>query len=744
MARAFVTYSHKDSEFVDRLVADLDTSGLSVVFDKRLLRPGDSLLAIFEEIGAVNFLLAVLSPHSVKSNWVKKELAVAVIREIEEPDFKVIPIIKEDCQIPENLRQAFRDKYQARLNDKQYEVVLKEIMEALSLPNDAGDLYADFQGPTSDNPFRRVRAEHFENISTLARSYSEPEAARYERIVETKPVLLEGGRGSGKTMTLKSMLPQALVSRHRRTTLDETDAPYFGVYLRLVPGAFATQAQAVEEVVGTDRCVNLFLTETILKLTAALVKELKSCADVGLVHATTSHERQLVSEIANAIRPSVPMDSKLTSLDDLGLLLAQEVRFVADYVKRRIFGEDRNYDGVFLSVEDLKRICRATTTSYLARSEMTVYFLLDEFENLLPFQKVVANSILKASESGHYSVKIATKKAALTTSETLERQEIEEPHDYSSVDFDYNLSDSQERRCYKELLTTICSRILSHERFSETNINKLLEPPLQFDGLKEEDLDKEMAVVFGRRRLKAEDRHRLRYSAVYRLLYRERGKRKQFAGFDELVTLSSGIIRLFLELAGLSYHFAVQEHVNVRGGQPIGRSHQTNAAYALSNYYLDTIKSNVATVGPQIQQLVIDLGDIFRAKLLKHNSEPEGSRLAIHDPQRLEESASTEANAMLTQAVVHSIFQNPAPRGGMRPKHTTDIQPREYILNRVYSPSLAISPRPRWRTRISTNDLLGLTDPANRQKTKSRLIRQVATSGPGSLQAELPLEADSS
>ena len=165
------------------------------------------------------------------------------------------------------------------------------------------------------------------------------------------------------------------------------------------------------------------------------------------------------------------------------------------------------------------------------------------------------------------------------------------------------------------------------------------------------------------------------------------------------------------------------------------------AAYALSNYYLTTIRSNVATVGPQIQQLVIDLGDIFRAKLLKHNSEPEGSRLAVHDPHLLEESASRESEMVLTQAVIHSIFQNPDPRGGMRPKHPTDVQPQEYILNRVYSPSLAISPRPRWRTRISAKDLLELIDPALRQNTKSRLTRLVSRSR-GSIQPELPLEDD--
>ena len=433
------------------------------------------------------------------------------------------------------------------------------------------------------------------------------------------------------------------------------------------------------------------------------MEELQYCARAGVVQATSGQERELVFEIVQTVRPSMNIEAKPTTLEDLKLLLSQEIRFIVEFVNRRIFGEDRDYDGVFLSVEDLKHICRSSITTYLAESATTVYFLLDEFENLLPFQKIVANSILKASEAGHYSVKIATKKAALTTSETLEGQEIEEPHDYSSVDVDYNLSDDQERKHYKQLLIMICSRILSHEGFNETEIVKVLESPLEQDGLEEADLNKEMAAVFGSRSLTSEDRHRLGNAAIFRVLHREGRRRKQFAGFDDLVALSSGIIRLFLELAGLSYHFAIQERIDVKGGQPIGRGHQTNAAYALSDYYLTTIKNNVAAVGPQIQQLVIDLGDIFRAKLLNHNSEPEGSRLAIHDPHKLEEPASEEARTMLTQAVIHSIFQNPHRRGGMRPKHLTDVQPQEYILNRVYSPSLAISPRPRWRTRISTS-----------------------------------------
>ena len=44
-------------------------------------------------------------------------------------------------------------------------------------------------------------------------------------------------------MTLKSMLLQARVSRPGQLNLDETDIPFFGVYLRFVPGSFATQSQ---------------------------------------------------------------------------------------------------------------------------------------------------------------------------------------------------------------------------------------------------------------------------------------------------------------------------------------------------------------------------------------------------------------------------------------------------------------------------------------------------------------------
>ena len=47
--KAFITYSHEDSEFVDKLVKDLNSSGLNVVLDEKILTPGDSLIKNWDQ-----------------------------------------------------------------------------------------------------------------------------------------------------------------------------------------------------------------------------------------------------------------------------------------------------------------------------------------------------------------------------------------------------------------------------------------------------------------------------------------------------------------------------------------------------------------------------------------------------------------------------------------------------------------------------------------------------------------------
>jgi hypothetical protein len=118
----FISYSHNDKRFVDRLAAALIRKRQHIWLDRYELRPGDSLLQrIQDAIEKAQALLVVLSKASVNSEWCKKELSVGLVRELEEKRVVVIPVLMEDCSIPLLLRDKlcadFRISFKDGIND---------------------------------------------------------------------------------------------------------------------------------------------------------------------------------------------------------------------------------------------------------------------------------------------------------------------------------------------------------------------------------------------------------------------------------------------------------------------------------------------------------------------------------------------------------------------------------------------------------------------------------------------------
>jgi hypothetical protein len=102
----FISYSSKDSEFAEKLAFELVKNGIKVWIDKWALKAGDSLIdRIQSAIGDSAFLLIILSKNSVASEWCKKELNSALVRELEEKKVVVIPVVMEECQVPLFLRE---------------------------------------------------------------------------------------------------------------------------------------------------------------------------------------------------------------------------------------------------------------------------------------------------------------------------------------------------------------------------------------------------------------------------------------------------------------------------------------------------------------------------------------------------------------------------------------------------------------------------------------------------------------
>ena len=98
---AFISHSSKDKSFVRPLAQYLEKHGINVWLDEADLIGGDSLLnRLAAAVEEVNILVVVLSQNSAKSNWVTKELSLAMTQEINGHHIKVVPILKETCKIP--------------------------------------------------------------------------------------------------------------------------------------------------------------------------------------------------------------------------------------------------------------------------------------------------------------------------------------------------------------------------------------------------------------------------------------------------------------------------------------------------------------------------------------------------------------------------------------------------------------------------------------------------------------------
>lgn len=90
---AFISYSSKDEELAKRLYADLQGKGVRCWFAPEDLKTGDKFrVEIDEAVRVYDKLLLLLSKHSVKSEWVEKEVETAFEKERQQGHMVLFPV----------------------------------------------------------------------------------------------------------------------------------------------------------------------------------------------------------------------------------------------------------------------------------------------------------------------------------------------------------------------------------------------------------------------------------------------------------------------------------------------------------------------------------------------------------------------------------------------------------------------------------------------------------------------------
>jgi len=144
----FISYSREDLEFVDRLAQQLLNSDVLVWLDRWEIRVGESFLDRLQEgIEDSSNLIIVLSPNSVSSHWVREELNMGLMRQFEEQNVYVLPVLISDCDIPWILRSR---QYADFRND--FSSGFQELLRSIRPPDiglissdDDGDYHMDYR-----------------------------------------------------------------------------------------------------------------------------------------------------------------------------------------------------------------------------------------------------------------------------------------------------------------------------------------------------------------------------------------------------------------------------------------------------------------------------------------------------------------------------------------------------------------------------------------------------------------------
>ncbi|SFU11211.1 TIR domain-containing protein [Kosakonia arachidis] len=121
-SKIFISHSSFDKPFAKKLCMDLEANGFVPWLDEWEISVGESIPEkISSGLHDADFIIVILSENSVNSKWVEREWQIKYWSEIESGNVNVLPLLYQDCVIPDLLKTRkyadFRTDFNQGLHD---------------------------------------------------------------------------------------------------------------------------------------------------------------------------------------------------------------------------------------------------------------------------------------------------------------------------------------------------------------------------------------------------------------------------------------------------------------------------------------------------------------------------------------------------------------------------------------------------------------------------------------------------
>jgi hypothetical protein len=454
---------------------------------------------------------------------------------------------------------------------------------------------------------------------------------------------LHGPRGSGKSMMFRYMQHDCQELK-REGPVSEHD--YFSIYVPIKKTTInTTDLEILQKQANYLLTEHLFVTFIAIKvfntLTSLLTEsryEGQALGEEAAEYYNFFTQRIKASGYQGSI-PSLPSNATAGVIFNQIEFLCKLLHNEGDqYVKRLAFRKEAVfYQGPICEyLEFLYPLLDELRGLSFMPAGKPIYLLLDDADNLNYIQTTILNTWVSQRTSAHVSIKISTQ-LNYKTYRTASNITIDATHDYNEV----NISTiyTSQKNHYRQRVRQIIEKRLGN---AELNISVDdffpidQEQKRKIDAISEQIINGEIATPAGYRvgdkvyRYAASE-YMKRLSGPSKSTKRGSGKSGmsfRYAGFRDMVDISSGIIRNFLELAARMYseELAVAPNVPVVFIDP-ARQNKTIREYSEEFLHegleklVNDEKAAGGGIAHKLQNLIHSVGGIFKVIMFSNASQ---------------------------------------------------------------------------------------------------------------------------
>ncbi|WP_074248622.1 ORC-CDC6 family AAA ATPase [Mycobacteroides abscessus] len=587
----------------------------------------------------------------------------------------------------------------------------------------------------------QMRAE-YESDDELYGRFASP--LYFKQLLGIAPSFLVGGRGTGKTTTLRSM---SFGGQARITGSVEPDLwDVVGAYWKVEPSVVAVfKGKGVTEELWSS----VFSHYLNLKLSTLVIEYAKWLDDQGRTVVLGDHAVRLFTRSLNI--------ADCDSLD----ALAREVDLALVDIEAKINGNISALSHTSLSVlgRPLDYLFESIQGLMLSR-QRPFMFCLDEYENLFPYQQKLLNTMIKQVGGLPYTFKIGVRnKVAIDRSTLVEEQPLQDPADFRTVDIvDYLKDESFDlfaATVVEQRLGSVhlgigdpSSMLQSLSIEEEADLlgaasvrSELIEALEVMSAATSDDVkfakgmsnfeacmavrwaeshsETFLEVVRFARRNPGKWKVRLGnygYAMLFTIRTKRVGVRKYYAGWKTYCQLADGNIRYLIRLM----HEALRIHITDGNsfGSVVSTTHQTRAAARVGETTIRDL-AGWSKQGAALTRFALGLGSIFGTLARETGlATPEVDQFRVsYSGSRVEAKAVDD---LLGEAVGQGILIG--FDGDKNARMSGATREMDYQLHPVLAPYFVYSSRRKRRMTLTADDIIALTVRAQVAPTIRRIL----------------------